>query len=98
MKNSPNDTIGNRTRDLPTCSAGLQPTSAELNVLFKSYCLKISNGQNICASVDESKYLAKYSDMPEDERPGVDPFLYYSPLGCNVGRFGRYKCYTYIYT
>jgi len=34
MKNS-NDTVGNRTRDLPTCSAVLQPTAPPRDPIIK---------------------------------------------------------------
>jgi len=52
--------------------------SSELNVLLKSYNMSTLNGQNICVSNDESKYLSKYSDMPEGEGPEVDTLLNYS--------------------
>ena len=51
---------------------------SKLYVVLKSYNVITSNGQNICVSNDESKYLSKYSDMPEGEGPEVDPLLYYS--------------------
>jgi hypothetical protein len=48
MKNS-NDTIGNRTRDLPTCSAVLQPTALphapkyrkQYNIFSSSTCVSL---------------------------------------------------------
>jgi hypothetical protein len=42
MKNS-NDTIGNRTRDVPACSAVLQPTAPPL---FKAL-INLNNKQNV---------------------------------------------------
>jgi hypothetical protein len=40
MKNS-NDTIGNRTRDLPSCSAVLQPTAPPRAPIFSQRLFKI---------------------------------------------------------
>jgi len=44
MKNS-NDTIGNRTRDLPTCNAVPQPTAPPLNWSAIETCLYLYTGK-----------------------------------------------------
>ena len=53
MKNS-SDTIGNRTRDFPTCSAGPQPTA-------------LRRAPQICKSKDKKSTLI-YPKSPEDMR------------------------------
>ena len=40
--NNSNDTIGNRTRDLPTCSAVSQPTAPQHTPPFKRYIMTLS--------------------------------------------------------
>jgi len=49
MKNY-NDTIGNRTRDFPACSAVSQPTALLRAPYFKSigYKSKVSHSANVC--------------------------------------------------
>ena len=53
MKNS-NDTIGNRTRDLPTCSALPQPTAIPRALIIKVTILKLCFD---CTKIWENDFL-----------------------------------------
>jgi hypothetical protein len=54
MKNS-NDTIGNRTRDLPTCSAVPQPAA-----LLRAPTGTLDTGQNIRALPTSVRYVDEH--------------------------------------
>ena len=66
MKNS-NDAIGNRTRDLPACSAVPQPTAPLRAPLYYEYDLKML--KSVCAAsinmkTDEDREAEKYCINP----------------------------------
>jgi len=73
MKNS-NDTIGNRTRDLPTCNAVPQPTAlpraplGELT-LFKSWSSKLGVGREASSLTQENYLLQKFNEEKRLSKP-----------------------------
>jgi hypothetical protein len=75
MENS-NDTIGNRTRDLPSCSAMPQPAaylSKYLNVVYNNNNNNKNKNNNIFPSI--SKFSSHGTSTCHSENRGLSSFI-----------------------
>ena len=83
MKNS-NDTIGNRTRDLSTCSAVPQPNAPPRALQYISTKLHSTDRrgwkafENVCSSFTGNKTTENYSETVQEVIPS------HSAMGCNM--------------